>query len=82
MTLLLAANLWAVTLAGFFGVFLLAIVLAGCSTSRPNWEAIALKCGETLDAVNPALQSCANHLKKDHPGHKLDDDGSLRIRSR
>ena len=59
---------------------LLAAGLGGCATS--SWKSIAMDCVDSMEEVGPAIVSCAAHMKADHPGHKLNPDGSLRIQAR
>lgn len=61
-------------------VFLASLGLCGCAHN--DWKSLAVQCADTLETVKPAVVSCAAHMKKDHPGHYLSEDGELRIRSR
>lgn len=56
---------------------LLAAGLGGCVSSK--WKKLAIEQAQVMSDAIPAMEACANHVTKGHPGHKLSQDGSLRI---
>lgn len=53
---------------------------AGCVS--PKWRKLALVQSDLMEKALPFMEACDAHLKKEHPGHYLSQDGDLRIRTK